>query len=159
LAELEYHVTCTDKLEENSCELLAASIIIGAKQDGETSVLKLKSPLDCRGVFSLSIFLAVILAAVSMAKLFFGNYGSLALSFVTGLFELQGISLANATMFTQGGLTIEIASIGIILAVLASLFIKVFFSWVITRNNYTRVLSAIFLAMSIAIVLVTWLSL
>ena len=62
------------------------------------------------GIFRFSIALGAILALVSLAELRLGKEATFTISFLTGLFELHGISLANATLFSQGQLTSDIAS-------------------------------------------------
>lgn len=134
-----------------------ALIILGwTKEDGDSGVM-LKSPLDWRGVFRLSVLLGLILAVASISKQWFGTSATLTVSFLTGLFELQGISLANATMYTQGTLAIEVARVGIILAVISSLCAKIFFSWIIHRGAFTKVLNVVLLAMGLAVGFAAWL--
>jgi uncharacterized membrane protein (DUF4010 family) len=83
-----------------------------------------------------------------------GQSAILGFSFMAGLFELQGISLANATLFSHSKLTIEIASQSILFAIVASLTSKVVVSLFFGRNRFSVMMSFIFL-MTVVIVFLT----
>lgn len=139
--------------------LLAGGLILfilAWKSNGHDSGLALKSPLDWPGVLRLSLILGAILAALSLAEVWLGNQGTLVLSFVTGLFELHGVSLANATMFSQKQLGLETAKVSILLAAIASLVAKIAISWSIERKAFARTITAAFLPMAAVIVAIAW---
>jgi uncharacterized membrane protein (DUF4010 family) len=129
------------------------------KQIPQSSELVLKSPLDWKGVLRLSVIFGILLMLVSLAKNSFGQDAMYSLSFLTGLFELQGISLANATLFSHEQVSLNIASFSILLAVIASLIGKVSVSWFFSRSKFSAVLTLIFLPMISIIILVAWLQL
>ncbi len=130
-------------------------VLAWKKEKGDES-LTLRSPLDWRGVLRLSLMLGGILAAISMAKHLLGDTGTFAASFLTGLFELHGVSLATATMYSQSYLTAQVASISILLAVVASLIAKISIVWILGRGGFARAITGIFLSMSVIIALVAW---
>ena len=136
-----------------------ALFFIAQKMGEQNAELKLQSPLDWRGVLRLAFMLSGVLAAISLAQFWLGDSGTFVASFLTGLFELHGASLATATMYNQAKLTIEIASLSILLAVGASLLAKVCISWIVTRSVFSRALTVIFIPLVLAIGLVTWLTL
>ncbi len=114
--------------------------------------IHLRSPLDLRGVLRLSVLLAAILAVVAVVEDWAGNQATRLISFITGLFELQGISLATATLVVQGHLPLEDARASILLAVAASLIAKIGISWAVTRSPYARRVTIVFLMMGAALV-------
>lgn len=119
--------------------------------------LNLKSPLDWKGVLKLSVTLAGILGLISLAKLWIGDEATTAISFLTGLFELHGVSLANATMFKQNQLSLESANFNILLAVVASLVAKLSLTWAISRNGaFAKVLTLSFTLMIIALIFTSY---
>jgi len=122
-----------------------------------SSSLNLPSPLNLRGVLRLAVFLASVLAVVAIAQKQFGDMGSHVVAFLTGLFELQGISLATATLFSRGTLGAEAASKTLIIALLASLFAKVLISIVISRGPFARVMSLAYFTMAAAAAIGTYL--
>lgn len=122
-----------------------ALFAIAKKSIDQKSDLNLRSPLDWRGVLRLSIMLGAILAAISLVNLWLGDQATLVLSFLTGLFELHGISLATATMHNNGHLNTEAAAKSIHVATMASLIAKISISWIIDRDYFARALTAVFL--------------
>jgi uncharacterized membrane protein (DUF4010 family) len=116
----------------------------------------LASPLDWKGVFRLSFLLGAILASISLVQIWLGDRATFALSFVTGLFELHGVSLANATLLNQGRLTMETASTSILIAAIGSLLAKIAISWSVNRGAFSRGLTVVFVPMVGAIGLVAW---
>lgn len=134
-------------------------VLMWRKHIPQRADLTLKSPLDWQGVFRLSFIFGSLLASVSAAKIWLGDDAIYGLSFLAGLFELQGISLANATLFSHGQLNIHIATISILLAVIASLFAKVVVSLVFGRNRFATYLTLIFLPMIAIVFFVGWLQL
>lgn len=136
------------------------ALVLVVRKDGQAggAGLTLKSPLDWRGVLRLSILLAAILASISLAKLWLGDEATLALSFLTGLFELHGISLANATMYQQGHLGLGSAGLNITLALAASLVAKIVIAWIIVGGRFARWLTAVFCFMVLAIGAAAWFS-
>ncbi len=130
--------------------------LIWRKQVLQNAELILKSPLDWRGVFRLSVIFGILLAMVSAAERWLGHDAILSLSFLAGLFELQGISLANATLFSQSQVSIDVAKKCILLAITASLFAKIAVSWFFGRNKFAIVLTLIFIPMIAIIFLVGW---
>jgi uncharacterized membrane protein (DUF4010 family) len=118
----------------------------------------LKSPLDWKGILRLSVLLGAILASISVAQLWLGDQATLAVSFLTGLFELHGVSLANATLFSQGQLSVESAGLSIIIAAIGSLMAKISISWAVNRGGFARGLSLILIPMAGFIALTAWLT-
>lgn len=131
--------------------LLVILFFLAKNEEQQNSELILKSPLDLIGVIRLSILLAVILALGTSAKNLFGEGGTYLVSLLTGLFELHGVSLANATMFSHGELSQEVASKSIIIAMIGSLFTKIGVSWIICKEKFSSILTAIFLVSAILI--------
>lgn len=137
-----------------SCGIL---FVLTRKTTEQKSDLNLRSPLDWRGVLRLSIMLGVILAVISLAELWLGDQATLTLSFLTGLFELHGVSLATATMSSNGHLNIDAAIKNIHLAVIASMTAKILISWSIDRGLFARALTAVFLLLIIILCVVLFL--
>jgi len=144
---------------------VGAGIVVGgialailAREGAEPAVkLDLKSPLDWRGVLRLSVTLTAILALISLAELWLGAGATLAISFVTGLFELHGVSLANATMQGQGQLGLGAATGGVLLAVVASQVAKIVLAWALAGGVYARVLTLVLSLMITTMAAAAWL--
>lgn len=124
-----------------------ALFVLSRKMVNQSDGVELKSPLDWKGVFRLSIIFTFLLALISVAEHWLGKEATLTLSFLTGLFELQGISLANATLFAQNQVSIHAATECIAVAIIASLLSKIAMSWFFGRNKFAVCLTAVFLPM------------
>lgn len=137
--------------------LLAAGSVffLTRKKHSDLVELELQSPLDWKGVFRLSIVLAAILAITSLVEAWVGDQGTLILSFLTGLFELHGATVATATMFSNEQLRIEIAGQSILLAIIASLIAKIFIAWITSRGAFARALTFVYVPIIIAILLLS----
>lgn len=126
-------------------------ILLSRKKDPHPTDIVIKSPLDWIGVLRLSLLLAGILALLSLSKFYFGESASMALSFVSGLFELQGVALANATLYDQGQIVLQTASFHIVLAIIASLVAKAVMAWVLCGTHFARSISLIFGSMALVL--------
>lgn len=126
-------------------------LLIHQKRKSEPNELLLKSPLEWRGVLRLSLLLSGLIILISFAKNSIGENGALAVSFLAGIFELHGVSLANATILSQQKMTIDSAYQNILVALGASLFGKIGMAWVITHGSFSKKLTLAFSAMALAI--------
>lgn len=117
--------------------------------------LELKSPLDWSAVTRVSIVFSILLAMVSIAENWLGENAIFSLTFLAGIFELQGISIANATLFNQNHISIEIAVKCALLAVIASISTKVALSWFYARNKFAGAITVILLPL---LAFLTWMS-
>lgn len=125
-------------------------------QPAQNTALILKSPLDLKGVLRLSLLFGFLLILVSVVKSWLGLDAIYALSFVAGLFELQGISLANANLFGQKQVLVEVASQSILIAVVASFLAKIGISWFINRNRFSVYLTLLFVPIIAILFLIEW---
>jgi uncharacterized membrane protein (DUF4010 family) len=129
-----------------------------SKDKTPAPVIQMRSPLEWRGVLRLSLLLAVILALISVAKIWLGKTAIYALSFLTGLFELHGVSLAQSTMYAQNQISLQTAAQGVYLALAASVIAKLSLTWTVNRGAFSRALTAAFVPMLILMGLVAWVS-
>lgn len=122
----------------------------GAKALKDSDKAELKSPVDLKNVIGLSIFLGVILIIVNVAQLFSGQMGAMIISFLTGLFELHGLALANSVMHQEQKILLNEAILNITVAMCASFVAKAFLASTIARGPFSKFMSALALAMSFA---------
>jgi uncharacterized membrane protein (DUF4010 family) len=135
---------------------LVALYFIFRKNDSAASIININSPLDWRGSLRLAIYFMGILLIISLAKFLFGEKAGTIVSFLTGLFELQGASLANATMYNQGQLSLMGANQAITSAVIASILSKMAIAWMIERGTFAKALTLTFLPMILLIAACSW---
>lgn len=94
------------------------------------------NPLNLLSIFRISIFIALTLILVALAKHFIGSEGILMISFLGGLFEIHGISLATALLYLDHHITIHTASLVLYVAVLASFVSKFLLLWSMTPTRF-----------------------
>lgn len=82
-------------------------------------------PLDFKAVVKLGALLSGLIAAVELAHRFFSATGLWIISFLSGLFELHGASLAVAVDHAKGNLTTSLARQAILVTLLASFISKI----------------------------------
>lgn len=113
-----------------------ASILLHyqAKKGDTTSLVS--NPLNLLSIFRTSIFLAVTLIFVAIAKRFVGAEGVLIISFLGGLFEIHGISLATALLYLNHEMTANMAGSVLYAAILASFVSKFFLLWSLAPTRF-----------------------
>lgn len=124
---------------------------LNEKTTNQNNGVDLKSPLDWKGVFRLSILFTMLLGLTSVAQHWLGKDATLALTFVTGLFELQGISLANATLYAQNQISLQLATECVLVALGASLLSKIVLTWILARNKFSICITTVFFPMLLMI--------
>lgn len=88
----------------------------------ETEV-ELKNPFELLPAIKFAAIFASILLLGKIANEYFGNFGLYSLSLITGIFDVNAITISLAN-FSKNGLSKEIASIGIMIAVFTNTISK-----------------------------------
>ena len=134
---------------------VAAMLILRRENSAQKSEVILNSIFDLKGIFRSSILFIFMLALIKLAENNLGHEITYGLSFLTGLFELHGITFANATLFSNSQKTLQMTNSCILLAVVASLFSKMAISWSLNRGRFSVVLSIVFSVMICVVGLTT----
>lgn len=93
------------------------------KDDKANPPLKLKNPFQIKMALQFAVVLAVILLLAEAMKGWFGDAGIYILSVVSGLMDVDAITLSLSKMATEG-LTDKVAVTGIVLAAVTNTIIK-----------------------------------
>ncbi|MCA1760911.1 MAG: DUF4010 domain-containing protein [Bacteroidales bacterium] len=93
------------------------------KDDKQKPPLKLKNPFQIRTAILFAVLLAIILLLAEAMKVWFGDEGIYVLSFVSGLMDVDAITLSLSKMAIEG-LTEQVAVTGIVLAAVTNTIIK-----------------------------------
>ncbi len=135
------------------CFLVGAGalVLLTFRSKDQKENFELRSPLDWRGIIRLAVLLGILLGLIAIVRRSLGESATLAVTFLGGLFELHGITLANATMFASDQLSLESAIYGILVAVTASLVAKIFIAWMTVRNSFSTAITVIFISMIAAL--------
>jgi len=94
-----------------------------AKSENQASV-KLKNPFSVGPALKFGAFFVGILFAAELAKLYLGHKGLYAAGAVSGLADVDAITLSIAEQTTAGTLPRGIGAIGITIAIVSNSFVK-----------------------------------
>ncbi len=112
-------------------------------KDGEALGDGSRSPLDVKGVVKFGTLIFTMLVATAVARRELGASGADVVAFVGGLFELHGITLANASMHAAGSVPDMEATQALLLAVIASLVSKVAIAWALAPGRFAVVITTL----------------
>lgn len=94
------------------------------RSPGDTGPDEYKNPLSLRVALQFGALYAVVVFVVKLAAATFGNAGLLVASFLSGLTDLDAISLTLSNLFRNSGIPIVPAVQGIVLASVANSLMK-----------------------------------
>jgi uncharacterized membrane protein (DUF4010 family) len=104
---------------------LAYSAFLYFKQhSSEKGDLKLTNPLDLRSAIRFGLLFIVVLLVSRSAQLYFGETGILISSLISGLADVDAITLSVSELSRSGGLDLQIASRAILFATAANTIAK-----------------------------------
>lgn len=134
---------------------LILSMVVGAlfavylaRSEGRSGAFpEPKNPLSLLGSIKLAALLSGFMIGVGLLEHFVGDRGTEIASFIVGLGELHGISIASATLFANEKISMQAAEANILLAGIGSLTSKVIITLVLRRSTYTPWLLGVVLFM------------
>jgi uncharacterized membrane protein (DUF4010 family) len=143
------------KLALNALPSIALMVLIGAssalfmmhEKSKSKLIEKSANPLDLKSILRLACLLFGVLFIISLAKRFIGEQAIYPLSFITGLFELQAIAYAIATLYLQAQLELKQALELLMLCVVSSFLSKFVLMWAIARNRFALITTLIMILM------------
>ncbi len=118
----------------------------------------LSNPLSILSIIRTSILIGATLVLIALAKRYVGTEGILLISFLGGLFEIQGVALAISLLFLGNQLTIHNASSAIYIAIIAGFVSKFFMLWSLTPHRFALQTSFFLLGILVSGVIVYWLT-
>jgi len=113
----------------------------------ETALELPENPLNIKSVIKLFSFLGGMIIVVAIAQKYIGMEGTLVAVFIAALFELHGVALATALLFTQGQFSLADTGLMISLAIIASFISKFVLLWTLGRNKFSAITSLFLAAM------------
>ena len=105
---------------------------------------EITNPIQILSALKFGIFFALIGFTVNFLNIKFGSIGVLTSSFISGLVDTDAIALSLSDMSLNQTLSSNVASMGILLAVLSNTFSKLFFSFTLGSRNLFKCLLKIF---------------
>lgn len=90
----------------------------------ESSDLEFSNPFDLSAALKFGLLYAVILLITRSAQIYSGETGVLVSSFISGLADVDAITLSMSELSRSGGLSLDIASQAIVIAAMANTLVK-----------------------------------
>jgi len=116
------------------------------------------NPLDLKAVIYLSSIIGAMLILVAFTKNTLGTEGVHVVTFLAGIFEVHGVSLATATLYISKQMTLIDAHYNLLLALLASFVPKFILPWALVRGRFALMISGFMLLMISAGAIVSYLT-
>lgn len=120
-----------------TCLAIAAFLLRGSKTTGQETSLQVTNPLEFSIALRFGIFLAIVTLAARAANHWFGSGGIFALAGLSGLSDVDPITLSLAQM-SSGSVTLSTAVIGISIATAANMVTKAVISIVAGGRSLAR---------------------
>ncbi len=115
---------------------ILTALLLSCQKKNEKALINIKSPLNLSSILKTSIFIALTLVLVVIAKRYVGTEGIFIVSFLGGLLEIHGISLATALLYLDHHLTSTTAISALSTAILASFISKFVLLWSLTPARF-----------------------
>lgn len=142
--EFFIHV-CKPLLTMVAVSLLATGLLLHFKKIKSHPAPVLTNPLNYLSILATSIFIAFMLILIGLAKKYVGTKAILVVSFLGGLFEIHGISLATPLLYLQNQLSMTNAAMVLYVAILATYVSKFILLWSLNPAKFALKTSFIFL--------------
>lgn len=130
--------------------LLSALIVWKKVPSEDTDIPETRNPAELSSALTFGLLYGIVLLAVSAGKFYFGNQGVYVVSFISGLTDVDAITLSSARLASTGTLTELQACNAILIAVLANLLFKLFLAGFVGSTLLVRRAAGGFLAMALA---------
>ncbi|MFP4529842.1 MAG: MgtC/SapB family protein [Halodesulfurarchaeum sp.] len=109
-------------------------------RDVETS---LKNPFHLRTALVFGALFAVVLLVSEYSNAYLGVSGVYGTAFVTGLADIDAITLSLSTLSAKGDISSEVATTGIVIAAIANTAVKAGITWVLGTRKLGRLVTTI----------------
>lgn len=104
--------------------------------DGHLPTLQIKNPVELRAAVVFTLLFVSILFAVSWMNQHFGTPGVYSAAALSGLADLDAISLSTLKLANTGGIAPRAAAIAIVIAYSANLALKLVFAWFLGTREF-----------------------
>lgn len=137
--------------------IATVAIAIRTTQNVSSAEVKLKNPVELGAALGFAAVLSVLFVLVRAAQTFFGDTGIYVLAAISGIADVDTVSLSLAQA-TRENLSLEIAATGILIAAMVNTLFKALLAtfiggWLLGRWCATILLSALGLSLIAAFVM------
>lgn len=115
----------------------------------------LKNPFHLRTALVFGAVFAVVLLVSEYANAYLGVSGVYGTAFISGLADVDAITLTLSTLAADGEITREVATTGIVIAAVANTAVKAGITWVLGTRQLGQVVTAVLGTVAIIGILIT----
>jgi len=120
---------------------VAASMLIIKNREGTSHQIDLKTPFALKPALKFAALFMLILAFQYAALRVYGAHGIYLISFLSGLVDVDPITLSSTKMAAEGILTEEVAIGSIIIAAIANTFMKTVYAYILGGKEFGKLFS------------------
>ncbi len=129
---------------------LAAALLLWRSKKDIKADLDLKTPFALKPALKFGAFFLIVLLLQHFGKTYFGSGGLYAVSLVSGLADVDAITLSTARMASTGDINSQTAVNAIVLAAMANTVMKAVYAYVIGNRGFGNLVAAASAAMIVA---------
>lgn len=100
-----------------------------------------EKPVNFQTIIRSALLIFSALIIVALTKHFAGPDATLLVSFLTGLFEIHGVSLATGLLYENHQLSLHIAALALFSAIIGAFISKLFLVWSTTERKFALITS------------------
>ncbi|KTD70045.1 transmembrane protein [Legionella steelei] len=116
--------------------VLFSAVLLYFQKKSERAPTLLATPLNLLSILRTSIFIGLLLLIIAMARRIISIKGILLFSFLGGLLEIHGISLATGLLYLGNQMHAHDARLMLYIAILASFISKIALLWSLTPARF-----------------------
>ncbi len=119
------------------------SYFLWQREKGSASSIKLGSPFTIKPALKFAAAFAVIIALVKVADIYLSTQGVYAVSFLSGLVDVDAITV-SLSQLAKNGVAAKIAHNGILIAALTNIAAKGALAWWLGGKKFSRIIVSFF---------------
>jgi uncharacterized membrane protein (DUF4010 family) len=117
---------------------IIASVLIIHQRDNVNKKIDLKTPFALKPALKFAAFFLLILTLQHFALKSYGTAGVYAISFFSGLADVDAVTLSSAKMAMEGRLTETVALNSILIAAISNTMMKTFYAYILGGKEFGR---------------------
>ena len=132
------------------------AVVYWRSRTHRTVEAEIENPFHLRTALVFGAVFAVVLLVSEYANAWFGVSGVYGTAFVSGLADVDAITLSLSTLAADGEITTEVATTGIVIAAVANTAVKAGITWVLGTRELGRLVTSILGAVALVGLVLAW---
>jgi uncharacterized membrane protein (DUF4010 family) len=125
---------------------VAASVLYWRTTSGQpVETEELNNPFRLRPALFFGVIFAIVLLVSESANEWFGVSGVYATAFISGLADVDAMTITLSRLAAEGTVSNEVATTGIVIAAIANTFVKAALAWILGSRRLGQLVSGVLL--------------